>query len=58
MGKSFKKQRSYDEYDSDGYNDNRRTRDFKNRRREKQLKNNLRSMKNVSARDLQYYDED
>lgn len=57
MSKSFKKQRRWDEYDDED-NSNRNRQDFKNRRREKKLKNDLRSWRNVSARDLQFNDED
>lgn len=56
MSKSFKKQRRWDEYDDED-NSNRNRQDFKNRRREKKLKNDLRSWRNVSARDLQFEDE-
>lgn len=58
MSKSFKKQRQFNEYDEEGYYDKRRTKDFKNRRREKQLKNDLRSFRNVSVKDLQNYHEE
>lgn len=55
MSKSFKKQRRWDD---DEYNEDYRQKEKSNERRKlKKMKNDLKSLRNVSARDLQFEDE-
>lgn len=56
MSKSFKKQRRWEE---DEYEDDYRQKQKNNDRRKlKKMKNDLRSLKNVSTKDLHYYEDD
>lgn len=55
MSKSFKKQRRWDDDESD--EDFRQKQKSNERRKLKKMKNDLRSFKNVSTRDLQFEDE-
>lgn len=57
MAKSFKKQRRWEEYDDQ---DNvQQKKEMNQRRRDKKMKNDLRSFRNISTSNLQdYYEED
>lgn len=56
MSKSFKKHRRWEE---DEYEDDYRQKQKNNDRRKlKKMKNDLRSLRNVSTKDVAYYDEE
>lgn len=57
MSKSFKRERRWDDndYDESDYKQKQKNQD---RRKMKRMKNDLRSLRNVSTQDLRYYEDD